>query len=115
MFFKCFIQDFSEPNNNLGYLGNYYKCNYVLRSGTLLDFILNEAPNGGIIGISPFDNTITDTPIQSAWSVAIVYKHASAIWTVKWFQDSIPDKEYVNQIYVDHWVNAAWKHIDYVI
>ena len=71
-------------------------------------------PNGGIVGIVGNVNT-TDIPVPGSWGIAIVCRHASTIWTVKWFQDSVPDKEYVNQIYVDHWVNATWKHIDYVV
>ena len=86
-----------------------------MRGGTLLNFILHDAPNGGVIGIAPLDNTITDTPIPNAWSVAVVYKTAAAIWVVKWYLNDVSDKEYINQIYVDHWVNATWKHIDYIV
>lgn len=86
-----------------------------MRGGSLLDFILNNVVIGGIVSIAPIDGEIPDAPIPNAWAVAIVYRHASSVWTVKWFQDGIPDTEYVNQIYVDRWVNATWKHIDYII
>lgn len=107
--------DINVINNKLGNLTQFYRRDYVLRGGALLDFILNNVVIGGIVSIAPIDGDIPDAPIPNAWAVAIVYRHASSVWTVKWFQDGIPDKEYVNQIYVDRWVNATWKHIDYIV
>lgn len=90
---------------------NTYKRIDILRSGTVLNHILNANSQGiqnGIFGMV-YDVSITDAP-DTNWGECRFTKHAAEIWTVEWFSSST-NTMFKRQIYVDHWGTDKWEPI----